>query len=150
MKRYGKKPTPKAKVNKYLLDTNIFIRALHGIEPEANFFKKLVEKEEIFISPIVIAEFFSKPDLLGIEEKAFNNFISIRTVIPITEDDARIAASYRKQFLSKTKRNYLSDCFLAAQAKVHDFVLVTNDLADFPMRDISIISPSAITSSTKH
>lgn len=137
-------------MNKYLLDTNIFIRALHGIEPEANFFKKLAEKEEIFISPIVIAEFFSKPDLLGIEEKAFNNFIAKHIVIPITEDDARITASYRKQFLRKIKRTYLSDCFLAAQAKIHDLILVTNNLSDFPMKDISIISPSVATSSAKH
>lgn len=137
-------------MNRYLLDTNIFILTLHGIEPEANFFKKLAEKEEILVSPIVIAEFFSKPDLLTIEEKTFNNFIATHTVIPITEDDARIAASYRKQFLSKTKRTYLSDCFLAAQAKVHNLVLVTNNLADFSMKDISIIYPSGITSSTKH
>lgn len=137
-------------MNKYLPDTNIFIHALHGLEPDASFFKRLAEKGEILISPIAIAEFFSKSDLLEIEEKAFNNFVEEHTVIPITEDDARIAASYRKQFLRKTKRTYLTDCFLAAQAKVHNLVLVTNDLADFPMKDISIISPSAITLSTRH
>lgn len=137
-------------MNKYLPDTNIFIRALHGIEPEANFFKKLTEKEKILISPIVIAEFFSKPYLLEIEEKAFNNFIAKQTVIPITEDDARIAASYRKEFLRKTKRTYLQDCFLAAQAKAHDLVLVTNDLVDFPMKDISVISPPKVTSPNRN
>jgi predicted nucleic acid-binding protein len=130
------------KVKKYLPDTNIYIRALHGIEPEASLFKKLAEKEEIFISPIIIAEFLSKPDLLEIEEKAFNNFIAAHTVISITEEHARIAAWYRKQFLRKTKRTYLPDCFLAAQAKLNRLTIVTNDRNDFPMKDINIVTPS--------
>lgn len=134
----------------YLPDTNIFIRALHDIEPEASLLKKIIEQNEVAVSVIVIAEFFSKADLLRKEKNAFDKLILTHKIIPISEDEARIAGDYRRQFSRKTKKAFLQDCFLAAQAKLNNFILVTNNRSDFPMNDIEIISPSAITSSTKH
>lgn len=132
----------------YLLDTNIFIPAFQGNEPEASFLKEAVEEDTITISVVVIAEFYGKATTK--EKRVFDKLISKFEVISIDQETAKIAGLYRKQFQRKTKQGFLLDCFLAAQAKVHNFVLVTNNRVDFPMKDISIISPSAVTSSGKH
>jgi len=133
----------------YLPDTNIFIRGLSdGFKSETTFLQQIVSDKNIAISVIVVAEFLVKAQSDEIE--IFNKLLKQFGSLSIDEEIAKIAGAYRKQFLRKTKQGFLLDCFLAAQAKAHDLVLVTNDLADFPMKDISIISPSAITSSTKH
>jgi predicted nucleic acid-binding protein len=132
----------------YLLDTNIFIRGLSvGFKSETTFLQQIVSDKKIAISVVVVAEFLVKAnsDEIGIFNKLLKEFGSLS----IDEEMAKIAAEYRKQFLRKTKQGFLLDCFLAAQAKIHDFVLVTNDLADFPMKDISIMSPSADALPTK-
>ena len=133
----------------YLPDTNIFIRGLsNGFESETEFLQQIVSEKNIVISVVVVAEFLVKAEEEEIE--VFNKLLKQFGTISIDEGIARVAGEYRKQFQRKTKQGFLLDCFLAAQAKVRNFVLVTNDLVDFPMKDISIVSPSATVSSTKH
>lgn len=126
----------------YLPDTNVIIRALQGREPDASFLRKQIEKNAIVLSVIVIAEFYGKADLPKEEERAFTLLLKTFPVIPIDGICAKIAGEYRRKFSLKIKKTYLSDCFLAAQAKIHTLTLVTNNKADFPMRDIKIITPS--------
>ncbi|MBI4079033.1 MAG: PIN domain-containing protein [Candidatus Levybacteria bacterium] len=123
----------------YLPDTNIFIQAFRNQEPEASFLKRQIEKNAIVLSVVVIAEFLVKAteeqkETFGAIKKAFRK-------LPIDEEIASIAATYRTEYSRKTKRIFLLDCFLAAQAKVHRLTLVTNNKADFPMKDIRVVSP---------
>lgn len=122
----------------YLPDTNIFIRALHGIEPEANFLNKIISKRQLAISVIVIAEFYPKAN--NQELISFNQLSDDVEILLIDREIAEIAGGYRKESL-KQKRAQLLDCFLAAQAKIHKLTLVTNNKADFPMKDIKTITP---------
>lgn len=122
----------------HLLDTNIFIRGIFGHEPEASFVKKCIEKKDVIISPIVIAEFYAN---VSADQKAiFDKLLARFTILSIDKETAQQAGEYRKQFLRKTKAAFLSDCFLAAQAKLHHLTLVTNNRADFPMKDIRVIT----------
>jgi len=123
---------------KYLPDTNIFIGAAKGYLPEANFLSKAIEKEQIVISPIVVAEFLANADVM--EEKSFEELISHFDILPINLNVAKLAAEYRKNSLKST-RVHLLDCFLAAQAKLNKLTLVTHNKADFPMKDIKVLSP---------
>ena len=123
----------------YLPDTNIFILAFHSREPEATFLKKHLVKKNIAISVVVIGELYGKAN--DEEKNAIGQLILELGCLPIDEKIARIAGEYRKQFLRKTKRVFLLDCFLAAQAKINDLTIVTNNKADFPMKDIKVISP---------
>lgn len=122
----------------FLPDTNIFILGLRGSEPEATFLKKAIEKNRLLVSVVVIGEFLSKVREQDVE--AFDRLVNSFKVLPIDQKVARIGAKLRWESL-KTKRAYLMDCFLAAQAKIHNLTLVTNNKADFPMKDIKIISP---------
>lgn len=123
---------------KYLPDTNIFIRAAKGYSPESEFLDKTIQKKQIVISSIVAGEFLAKAT--DQEEKTFEDLLNALTTLSLDIETAKIAAKYRKESL-KIKRVQMLDCFLAAQAKVSELTLVTNDKSDFPMKDIKIISP---------
>ena len=123
----------------FLIDTNVYIRAFAGKEPDAAFLKSAVREKTVALSPIVIAEFL--PRALKKEREIFEEIAQAFLTLPIDQETARIAADYRKQFL-QTSRTKLLDCFLAAQAKQYNAALVTNNRSDFPMRDIRVVSPS--------
>lgn len=122
----------------FLPDTNIFILGLIGSEPEAGFLKKAIEKKRLCISVVVIGEFLSK--VKEQDTEAFNSLVNVFKVLPVDQAVARVGAKLRWESL-KTKRVYLIDCFLAAQAKLYNLTLVTNNKADFPMKDIKIMAP---------
>lgn len=122
---------------KYLPDTNTFILGFKKSKYETLFLQQFAN--EIAISVVVIGEFYpkaSKQDLKAIE--LLYNKLPILTV---DLDIALQAGRYRKMQFKKQSRSYLNDCFLAAQANIHDLVLVTNNKKDFNFKDIKVVSP---------
>lgn len=122
----------------YLPDTNIFIGAAKDHPAEAKFLSQAIKKKQITLSPVVIGEFFTNATPTAAE--SFKKIIFQFNVLPIDFEVAQLAAKYRKESLKST-RVHLLDCFLAAQAKIHNLTLVTNNKSDFPMKGIKIISP---------
>jgi len=123
----------------FLPDTNVFINAFKGIEPDASFLSSHIRKKEIIISVIVLAEFKTKSTIE--QQRLFDKLVKALGIVGIDEKVASMAGEYRKKLVKKSKRILLLDCFLAAQAKIHNFTLATNNRSDFPMRDIKIILP---------
>lgn len=121
----------------YLLDTNILILALAGHSPEAEFCKHAIEKNQVRLSVVVIAEFLTRASVL--EKKALDKLTAVFPVLFIDLATARLAAQLRKASLKKTRVSML-DCLLTAQAKQYNLTLVTNNLADFPKKEIKILS----------
>lgn len=126
-------------MKKFLPDSNIFIKATKGFEAELKFVNKQIEKNELIISVIVIGEFYTKAT--DSEKQMFDNLVARFGVLEVDEAVAKLAGNYRREFIRKSKRVYLLDCFLAAQAKLNNLTLVTHNKIDFPMRDIKVISP---------
>ncbi len=122
----------------YLIDTNVLILALKSIEPDKSFLKRVISQKKLYLSAVSVGEFLSQATTEA--EDKFNKLIVRFPVLPIDLEVARVVASYRKDFL-KQKRIQLLDYFLAAQAKLHSLTFVTNNKADFPMKDIKVISP---------
>ena len=122
----------------YILDTNVLIRGIAGKQPEASFLEKTINKKLINISVISIAEFLVKP--LDKEKASFEDLLKISKISEVDEKVARQAASYRGQYIKKS-RTKLLDYLIAAQAKVNNLILVTNNTSDFPMKDIKIMRP---------
>jgi predicted nucleic acid-binding protein len=123
----------------FLLDTNILILGLAGQSPEADVLRKVIEKDSLVFSPIVVAEFLTNAS--DSEKKVFNLLLSRFALITVDEQVARAAAMYRKKFSEKKKKVFLLDCFLAASCKINKLTLITNNTADFPMKDIKILTP---------
>jgi|SRR3990167_9188676 len=122
----------------YLVDTNILVLAIDQKEPDYSFLQKIILKNQLYLSVICIGEYLSKATIEAEEE--IDKLINTFPILPIDLEIAKIAAEYRKKFL-KTKRGQLLDYFLAAQAKLNKLTLVTHNKADFPMKDIKVISP---------
>lgn len=123
----------------YLLDTNVLVQALYGHEPEASFLEKAIAQNKLHISVIAAAEFLAKSDKK--EERIFKKIAAQFPVVMVDLEVATAAAEYRKKFLQRQRRIIIVDCLIAAQAKVNHLTLVTNNRADFPMRDIKVIFP---------
>lgn len=123
---------------KFLPDTNVIINFFKNIDPDLSFMKKALNDEEVFFSPIVLAELAAgaspkeKKDLLKLSNEA--------KVVEIGDKTAFIAGDYRVK-LNRLKDVYLLDCLIAASAKEHNLVLVTNNVRDYQMKDIKIIKP---------
>lgn len=123
----------------YLIDTNVLILALKSMEPDKSFLKRVISQKRLYLSVISVGEFLSQATQEAKDK--FDKLLIKSPILPVDLETARVAAEYRKQLLQKSRRNLLIDCFLAAQAKIHNLTLVTNNKADFPMKDIKIISP---------
>lgn len=127
-------------VPKYLLDTNIIIESFLGKQPTANLVKAWIQKGEIAISAITVAEILSKASLL--EKEKLRLLTSRFGILPIDEVTAEIAGNYRQRFSAKKKRVYLLDCLIAATAKLYNLQLITRNTKDYPMKDIKVVNPS--------
>lgn len=122
----------------YLPDTNILIHALAGKDPYQTSVRAWINKNQLVLSSIVIAEFLSNatPD----ESRSFQKLLTICRTLPVDAAVAQHAAGYRKQFVEKKKKVWLLDCLIAATCKVYDVTLVTADKRDYPMQDMLIIT----------
>lgn len=123
----------------YLLDTNVVIEYLQGVEPTTSFVKGLIKNNQIAFSAIVVAEFLvgaAKP-----EKEKFNLLLNRFSSIPVDTTIAQLAADYRLELRQKLKTVLLLDCFIAATARLFNLKLVTRNVADYPMKDITIVNP---------
>lgn len=123
----------------YLIDTNVLILALKSMEPDKSFLKRVISQKRLYLSVISVGEFLSQATQEAKDK--FDKLLIKSPILAVDLETARVAAEYRKQLLQKSRRNLLIDCFLAAQAKIHNLTLVTNNKTDFPMKDIKVISP---------
>lgn len=127
-------------VNKlFLPDTNVLIYALAGKTPYSSLFKNWIEEKRLVLSAIVVAEFLS--GATKDEELAFRAILENFEVLPVDSVVAQVGALYRKEFTTKEKKVWLSDCLVAATCKVFGTVLVTFNKKDYPMKDIEVLSP---------
>jgi predicted nucleic acid-binding protein len=99
---------------------------------------KRISSKKNFISVISVAEFLAKAKPK--EESKFEDLLKLFIIVDVNEEVAHQSALYRKKYLKKS-RTKLLDYFIAAQAKVNNLILVTNNTEDFPMKDIKVIKP---------
>lgn len=121
-------------MNLYLPDTNIFIYAHYGQEPYVSRLSSWITEKSLLISAIVAAEFLSGGE--ESEREKFQALVDYLGTVPVDTAVARIAATYRRDFLKKRFRLRLPDCLIAGTAKLYGATLVSSDLKDFPMKDI--------------
>ena len=124
----------------FLPDSNVLINFFSGLEPDCGFLSKLLQKNKLHLSVIVIAEILSKATPK--EKNDLQELCSIGKIETIGENTAVLAGEYRYGYRNKTKKVYLLDCLLAATCKETSTTLITNNTSDYPMRDIKVIKPS--------
>ena len=118
---------------RYLLDTNILIAAIKGVES----IKRRLERtpsEDIILSPIVLGELH-----LGVEKSQFKekNAVALEVVsqafevIPLNGDTSTAYARIRGQLERNGKPIGANDLWIAAQTIAVGACLVTDNVAEF-------------------
>ena len=115
--------------NQLLIDTDVLIDFLRGHKQAAAFFN--VESDRICFSCITMAEIYA-----GIrdprEEAEVERLFAIFPVLPITDDVARLAGQFARQY-GKSYSVEIPDALIAATCSIHKAELQTLNVRHYPM-----------------
>ncbi len=111
-----------------LLDTNILIDYLHGVEKSGELVRRIrAEKSYCYISTITEAEIFSGKDIKGAQDmKMIDELLNLFLKAELTSQIAQTAGLIRGHYNIK-----LADAAIAATAVVLGYKLLTKNISDF-------------------
>jgi predicted nucleic acid-binding protein len=127
----------------YLLDTSVIIDVLNNKRGRSALLLELVTAgHALACCPINITEVYA--GLRPKEEAATEAFLGSLQYIPIPPQAARLAGDFKRNYARKGVTLNLGDVIIAAVAVHHGFTLLTDNVKDFPMEDLSLYPlPSA-------
>lgn len=115
-----------------LVDTDVLINFLRGVETAREFLLSIVNDSVICCSVITVAEIYA--GMKEHEREKTTGLIDSLTVIDVTRDMAEKAGRYKAGHKGHSLE--LDDCLIAAAAFVKKAVLATGNEKHYPMRDI--------------
>ncbi|WP_456366771.1 PIN domain-containing protein [Thermococcus sp.] len=121
----------------YLLDTDVLIDVLRGVEEARGFLIEIVERGT-FISTVAIAELFSGRETRDpIKREKITKLLSHFEALPVTPEVAMLAGEIRRDYQVP-----LGDAIIAATAVAHGLTVVTGNVKHFArIEGISILKP---------
>lgn len=117
-------------MKKVFVDTNIIIDFTKG---HNKVLKELFDKQkrgvlELYINPVIIAEFFNDQSLNEKEkELKGREFLSFFNIVSLNKETGIIVG----RLLRNNQISYLADGFIAASCLQHSLLLATNNKKDF-------------------
>jgi predicted nucleic acid-binding protein len=122
----------------YLLDTSVIIDCINGKRNRAQLLADLVMVggHTLACCSISVTEVYvgMKPN----EETATEKLIRSLVLLPITFDIARLAGLLKGDYLKKGKTLSVPDATIAAVAIHHQIPLITDNVKDFPMKQLQL------------
>jgi predicted nucleic acid-binding protein len=117
-----------------ICDSDILIWILRGKEEAVAFVRNLVKDEIPGISALAFYEVWAgaRPS----EEETISTFLSSFEVFSVDEATGKEGARYRRTFRNQRITLSMADALIAATARIHSLILVTQNIRDFPMTDI--------------
>lgn len=126
-------------MTRYLLDTNELIHYSRDQEPYATKIRAMMEaRDEMGVSPVCVAEFFS--NLAPGQRLRWQPFLEALDFWPATFEDGVRAGIYRCQAARAGRPLSTPDTLIAATARRVGAILITENLKDFPMDDVRVMS----------
>ena len=123
---------------RYLLDTTAMIDISKGIEPISTMIQGwLAGSNEVGICGVVVAEFFAGIQLA--ERARWVSFIDRLTFWDVTRWIAIQAGIYRYRYARLGTKLSTPDTLIAAVAVNVGATLVTRNVKDFPMNELSLL-----------
>lgn len=123
---------------KFLLDTTAIIDFAKGREPaKSRILEMMGSEEEVGVCAINIAEFFT--GLPVAKRREWVEFFDALAFWDITKEAAFQAGYFRYDFLRKGKSLTTADTLVAAVAKQEDAVIITNNVKDYPMKEVTLL-----------
>ena len=129
---------------RYLLDADVVIDWLLGFPSSVALVKDLHERgESLCTSAVVVAEIHSgvRPAEIGVADA----FLESCSYLPTGYEDARQAGRWRYEFARRGIALSTTDMLVAAAALSHQATIVTGNVKDFPMEEVTVLPlPRAI------
>ena len=127
----------------FLLDTCVIIDVLRKKRGRAAFLRNLLEDGHLLACcAINITEVYA--GLRPGEESTTGEFLDSLQQLPVTPSAARRAGLYKRDFARKGVTLNLGDVMIAAVAADSGIALLTDNVKDFPMRDLILCPIPAI------
>jgi predicted nucleic acid-binding protein len=121
----------------YLLDTTVIIDALNDRQNRKLLLLDLLKQGHLLgCCPINVTEVYA--GLRPKEEAATEEFLQSLQYYQITWPIARLAGLLKRDYRRKGKTLTVSDAIIAAVAIHHKLTLLTDNVRDFPMKELAI------------
>ena len=127
-------------LNTYLLDTTVLIGHLRGLEEITQFILDLItEGHAVGTSCVNIAELHhgARPK----ERKDVQALVDRLEFLETTADASARAGKYQARLRGEGVTLHTADALVAGTARANGAILVTDNEADFPMRDLRVVRP---------
>jgi predicted nucleic acid-binding protein len=135
----GEKDAPHgvARLSLYLLDTTVLIAHLRGDSAATGLLLDLLDANHSFgTSCVNVAEV--ERGVRPKERRAVTALLSRLRFLETTQEAAVRAGRYQAEFEKRGRTIHTADALIAGTARVHGAILVTDNVRDFPMRDIKV------------
>jgi predicted nucleic acid-binding protein len=121
----------------YLLDTSVIIDAINGKKGRRQLLRELIGKgNTLACCPINITEVYA--GLRPQEERNTKTFLHSLELYPLTWPVAELAGVLKRDHSKKGKTLNLGDVLIAATALHNGLPLLTDNIKDFPMKELSL------------
>jgi predicted nucleic acid-binding protein len=128
-------------VTRYVLDTTVLVAHLRGDEEAARSLLSLLhEGHSLCTTCINVAEI--EHGIRPRERKTASALLDRLEYLVTTKEAAVRAGHYQAEWKKRGKTIELADALIAGTTRVHGAILVTDNIADFPMRDVRVQPPS--------
>ena len=121
----------------FLLDTTVIIDAINDKKARRQFLRDLIHQgNNLACCPINVAEVYA--GLRPQEEQNTKIFLRSLELYPLTSPIAELAGTIKRDHGKKGMTLSLTDSLIAAVAIHSQLSLITDNVKDFPMKDLSL------------
>ena len=121
----------------YLLDTSVIIDAINNKKGRRELLKELVKQgNSLACCPINIAEVYA--GLRPQEEQNTKTFLRSLDLYPLTFPVSELAGILKRDYGKKGQTLNLGDVLIAATALHNSLALLTDNIKDFPMKNLTL------------
>ncbi len=119
----------------YLIDTDVCIDFLRGVDYARDLILRLFEDSEVYISILTRYELlkgtYTKKHMTAVEE-----FTSSFEILPLKKGIVDVAAGFYRKYRKEGITLADIDCLIMATAKVYELKIVTRNVKHYPEKDL--------------
>jgi predicted nucleic acid-binding protein len=121
----------------FLLDTTVIIDTINDKKARRQFLRDLIRSgNTLACCAISVTEIYA--GVRHTEEENTRSFLSTLDYYPITFRVARLAGELKRDFGKKGTTLSVTDTLIAAVAIQHQLSLITDNIRDFPMKELTL------------
>ncbi len=125
-------------MTRHLLDADAIIDYLDGFAPTVQLIQRLNRQGDIPCAcAVVTGEVYAglRPE----DEERAERFLSVLEFLPTTPQAARQAGRWKYRYQRQGTQLGIADCLIASVALEHGAMLVTRNLRDYPMPELTLV-----------